>query len=156
MQFKMSKTVLFLKIQFSIKTVYTQLNDQTILFQTIQFSISTQFSFIWSIDRTLSNATTPAHSGSGSNGNEGILRIPQRSSITGTSPWDCLVSYLGHSLVESYQSAEMQSVYLEAHPTPADWARMTHIYPKVPECFMSLISLNRFWFVCIFVGEVKY
>ena len=29
----------------------------------------------------------------GSNGNEGVLRIPQSSSITGTSLSDCLVSY---------------------------------------------------------------
>ena len=35
---------------------------------------------------------------SGSNGNEGVLRIPQSSSIAGTSPSDYLVSYLGHSL----------------------------------------------------------
>ena len=31
-------------------------------------------------------------------GNEGVLCIPQSSSITGTSPSDCLVSYAGHSL----------------------------------------------------------
>ena len=29
---------------------------------------------------------------------KGVLRIPQSSSITGTSPSDCFVSYLGHSL----------------------------------------------------------
>ena len=32
-------------------------------------------------------------SGPGSNGNEGVPCIPQSSSITGTSPLDCLVSY---------------------------------------------------------------
>ena len=37
-------------------------------------------------------------SGPGSDGNEGVLRIPQSSSITGTSPSDCSVSYPGHSL----------------------------------------------------------
>ena len=47
----------------------------------------------------LSGATTPGQSGPGSDGNEGVLRIPQRSSIAGTSPSDCLVSYLGHSSV---------------------------------------------------------
>ena len=31
-------------------------------------------------------------------GNEGVFRIPQSFSIIGTSPLDCLVSYLGHSL----------------------------------------------------------
>ena len=39
------------------------------------------------------------HSGSGSNVNEGVLRISQSSFMTGTSPSDCLVSYRGHSLV---------------------------------------------------------
>ena len=34
----------------------------------------------------------------GSDGNEGVLHIPQSSSITGTSPSNCLVSYLGDSL----------------------------------------------------------
>ena len=37
--------------------------------------------------------------------------IPQSSSIIETSPSDCLVSYLGYSLWESYPSAEMQSAY---------------------------------------------
>ena len=36
-------------------------------------------------------------SGPGSDGSEGVLRIPQSSSITRASPWDCLVSYTGHS-----------------------------------------------------------
>ena len=46
------------------------------------------------MDRTLS-----VHSEPGNEGNNGVLRIPQSSSITGTSPWDCLMSYLGYSLV---------------------------------------------------------
>ena len=40
----------------------------------------------------LSGATTPGQSGPGSDGNEGVLRIPQSSSIAGTSPSDCLGS----------------------------------------------------------------
>ena len=60
--------------------------------------MSTQFSSIWPIDRTLSSATTPGQNGPGSDGNERVFHIPQSSSITGTSPSDCLVSYLGHSL----------------------------------------------------------
>ena len=53
------------------------LNVKKILFQTIQFIISTQFSSIWSIDRILSDATTLGQNGPGSNGNEGVLYIPQ-------------------------------------------------------------------------------
>ena len=96
--------------------VHTQLNVKAVLFQTIQFSISMQFSFIWPIERTLSGATTPGQSRLRSDGNEEILRIRQRSSIIGTSPSDCLVSYPGHSF--GGRSAEVQSVYSTA---PADW-----------------------------------
>ena len=80
----MSKTVLFKTIQFTVSTQFKS--------QTIQFSISTQFSSIWPIDRTLSNATTTGQSGPGSDGHEGVLHIPQSSSITGALPPDCLVS----------------------------------------------------------------
>ena len=72
--------------------------SKTILFQAIQFSINTQFSSIWPIDRTPSGATTLGQRGPGSEGNKGVLRIAQSSSITGISQSDCLVSYLGHSL----------------------------------------------------------
>ena len=66
------------------------------------------------MDRTLSGATNPGKSEPGSNGNEGVLCISQSSSITGASPSDCLVSYLGHSLGKFYPSAEKQSVYSAA------------------------------------------
>ena len=49
-----------------------------------------------------------------------VICVPQTSSITETSPSDCLVSYLGHSSGESYPSAEMQSVY---SVNEVDWAR---------------------------------
>ena len=56
-------------------------------------------------------------SGPGSDGNEGVLCIPQSSSNVGTSQWDCLVSYPGHSFGGSYPSAEKQSEYSTApHP----------------------------------------
>ena len=70
--------------------------SKTVLFQAIQFS--TQFSSIWSLDRTLLGDITPGQSGPRSNGNEEVLSILQSSSITGSLPSDCLVSYPGHSL----------------------------------------------------------
>ena len=91
-----------------------------VLFQTIQFSIGTLSSFIWSIDRTFSGATTPGQSEPGNDCNEEVFHIPQSCSITGTSPLDCFVSYPGHSWGESYPSAEKQSVYSTA---PTDWAQ---------------------------------
>ena len=59
-------------------------------------------------------AITPGQSRTWGDGNEEVLRILQTSSITGISPSDCLVSYPGHSLGESYPWAEKQSVYSTA------------------------------------------
>ena len=50
--------------------------SKKVLFLTIQFSLSTQFSSIWPIDRTLSSATNPGESESGSDGIKRVLRIP--------------------------------------------------------------------------------
>ena len=73
---------------------------------------------IWPIDRTLSGATTPGQIGPGSNWNKGVLCIPLSSSISVASPSNCLVSYPGHLMGESYPSAEMQSVDFA---TPVNW-----------------------------------
>ena len=74
----------------------------------------------------------------------GMLRIPQSSTITGISPSDCLVSYLGHSLVggASYPSAEMQLVY---SPAPADLASV---------CVCVCLSLQNHYFLTIFSNLV--
>ena len=50
---------------------------------------------IWPKDKTLLGAITSGLSGPGSNVNEGVLHIPQSSSITEASSSDCLMSYLG-------------------------------------------------------------
>ena len=108
---------LFLQIISTISnnSVY---NTKTVLFQTIQFSISTQFFSIWAMDRTLSGATTPNQSGPESDGNKGVLRISQSSSITGTLPSDCLVSYLGHSLERGFTPLQRSSqCILQLHST---------------------------------------
>ena len=86
-----------------------------------------QFSSIWAIDRTLSGATILGQSEPRSNGNEGVLHILQSSSITGTSPSACLMSYPEHSFGESYSSAEKQSVYSTA---PADWVILANGYSE--------------------------
>ena len=89
-----------------------QLNIKRILFQTIQFCISKDFSSIWPIDRTLSAATSPGQSGPGNDDNNGVLRIPQSSSITRTSP---LFRVISRTLfVGEVVSAEVQSVYFIA------------------------------------------
>ena len=73
-------------------------------------------SSIQSIDGTLSGATIPGQSGPGSDGNEGVLSILQNFSTAGTSPSDCLVSYI-RTLARGV--LEVQSEYSTA---PADWA----------------------------------
>ena len=100
--------------------------SETVLFQTIQFSIqkqfyfgqfSTQFSSILDLDRTLSSGTISSQRRPGSDVTEGVLRIPQKSRITGASPSDCLAS--SRTLVfgeGSYPYAEKQLVY-SAAPT---------------------------------------
>ena len=79
------------------------------------------------IDRTLSGATTTSQSGPKSDGSEGVLRIPQSSSNTGTWPSDYLVSYQDTrcgilSAVSRIFSAEKQSVYSTA---PTDRANVS-------------------------------
>ncbi len=106
---------------FNTKSI---LLHKTVLFQIVQFSISILFNSIYPINRTLSGATIPDQSGPGSDGNEGVLSIPQRPSITGTSTLDCLVSYLGHSLRESNPAAVMLSVYSAA---PSNWVTNCHL-----------------------------
>ena len=88
MQFKCKyglivKTFLFQPIQFN---------------QTIQFSISMPLVLFNPLIGSLSGATTLGQSGPGSDGNKGVLRISQSSSIAVTSPSDCLVSYPGYLL----------------------------------------------------------
>ena len=55
-------------------------------------------SYILPMDRTLSGAITPGHSGLRSDDNEGVFLIAQRSGITEASPSECFISYPGHSL----------------------------------------------------------
>ena len=73
-------------------------------------------SSIWPIDKTLSSTITPDQSGPESDGSEGVLRIPQNSSITGASPLNGLMSYQDIRW-GSYPYTKMQSVYFTA---PAD------------------------------------
>ena len=115
--------------------VYTQLNDQAVLVQTIKYSISHLFTLslnvkqfsIWPIDRTLSGATTPRQSGPGSDGNEGVLCIPQSYCITRALPADCLMSYPGHPLLGGVLSLYRDAVGVFYSPSRlAETANKTH------------------------------
>ena len=122
--------------------------------QTIQFSIGTHFNSICPIYRTLSGATTLDQSEPGSDGNEGILCIPQSSSITEASLSDCLVSYPGHLLWESLTPVQRFSWYiLQLEPTgPQDscYGRVLSIYRDPINVFCSP---NRLGHMTLVMGE---
>ena len=81
------------------------------------------------IHRTHFGATTPSQRAPGSDPNKVVLRISQRSSITGASSSDCLVSYPENSLKwRSYPSGEKRSVYFAVL---ADWAKNGRILEEL-------------------------
>ena len=77
---------------------------------------------------TLTGPPTPGQTEPGSDDNKEILCTRQTFWIDGPSPLDCLVSYLGNSLGESYPFAMKQSVYSTA---PADWAKNSWYAAKI-------------------------
>ena len=77
--------------------------------------------YIWPIDRTLSDVTTPSQSRLESDGNEGVLYIPQSSSITGALQSDCLVPYLGHVLAKEGLTLLQRCCWCILQ-SPAEWA----------------------------------
>ena len=125
------KTVLFQTIQFRISPKFQC--KKKVLFQTIQFIMRIQFISNGAIDRILSGAITLNQSGHGHDGNKRELYILQSSNITGTSTSDCLMSYSGCSLKESYPSSEKQSVYSTA---PADLAISSKVNFYSPAQFL--------------------
>ena len=106
------KTIPFQTIQFNISTqfkykyslIVKNISISSYSFYSISYNSNNSVSYkyavssIQPIDRALSGAIIPGQSWPGSDGNKGVPRIPQTSSITGTSPSDYLPSYLGHSL----------------------------------------------------------
>ena len=140
--------------------VSKHLNVKTVLFQTIQFSISTQFSSIWPIDRTLSIATTLGQSELGSDGNEGVLRIPQSSCITGTSQTDCLVSYIGHSFGGSLTPLQRSCWIILQHQLTGQLSIWRSLMGFQSNFCCSLLSNSVLGFsiltLCYFVGLTSW
>ena len=74
---------------------------------------------IWSIDKTLSGATTLDQSEPGSSGNKGVLHIPQSSRTEGSLS-NCLVLYI---LIGGWGLTPWQKCsQCILHSTPVDWA----------------------------------
>ena len=72
----------------------------------------------------------------GSNGNEGVRRIPQSFSITGTSPSDCLVSYIQDT--HSTAPADWAILFLK-------WAEVTSCVPNKPIRTIFFLSYFFLW-----------
>ena len=88
----------------------------------------------------------------GSNGNEGVLRIPRKFGIILASPSHCLVSYPGHSLGQgSYPSAEMQSLY---SAPPADWAHGRQQWQLDTSLWKHHVFLKCYCFIWWFKAEI--
>ena len=99
-------------------------------------------SSIWPIERALSGAKTAGQSGPGSNGNKGVLHIPQISK-TGASPLDGLMPYPENLFGgRSYSSAEMQLVYSTA---PANRTDNTYIHHPDKSVFQLFASFFFFF-----------
>ena len=95
----------------SFKYCYSSLITLVICLHTVKWVKSS----IWPIDGTSSGTTTPSESEPRSNDYEGVLHIPQSSSIIGATRSDGLASYSGHSLGwwwSSYTSIEIQLAFV--------------------------------------------
>ena len=104
-----------------------------------QLSLALEFRFISPIDRVLSGATNPKQSGPTSDGHNEALRIPQSSSITGTSPSDCLVSYPEHSLGCLTPLQRYSLCILQTQPTGHNITRVSQKFCNI------LLTCGRTW-----------
>ena len=81
-------------------------------------------------------------------GKKEVLYIPQSSSITETSPSNCLVSYLRHLLGESYLSGEMQTVHSAAPLYGCTtWTLTKRLEKKLDSNYTRMLRaiLNKSW-----------
>ena len=95
---------------------------------------------------TLSGAATTSQSGPGSDGNEGVLCIPQSSSITGALPSDFFMSYPGHLLGEGVTSLQRCSwCILQPQPTGLKMKRekKNYIFSRIGQLQLFTTSFIR-------------
>ena len=112
---------------------------------------------IWPRYRTHSGATIPGLSERGSDGNEGVLRIPQISSITGASSSDCLVSFQGYSLREwgeSYSSAKILLVYFNLVLSSVLFLVTPYVFD--PQRFLQYLAIHFNYIYSFWVSVVLF
>ena len=103
---------------------------------------------IWSIDRTISGATTMAECGPGSNGNEEVLHITQ-SSTTGDSPSNYLMSYLGLSFRRGIFSLFKGANSVFCSPPPQPTGQIKDLLGKI--IAFVIIRLQTYWFTYVLI-----
>ena len=113
--------------------VYTELNVKIVLFQTIQFSIGTQFSSIWSIDRTISVATTPVRVNRGAIAMKGFYPFPKPFALLEPHHWLFRLSW-----GKSNHSAEMQLIYSAAPCNSDSFCKCACAHACVCMCMCDL------------------
>ena len=69
----------------------------------------------------LSGTTSSGQRGPKTDGNDGVVPIPQSSKNTGVSQSNCLMSYTGRSFGKFLPSAETPQCILEVRPTGHLW-----------------------------------
>ena len=99
-------------------------------------------SFIWSIDRTQSGATTPGQSGPGRDGNKEVHHIPQSSSITEALP-NRLFSVISWTFIVGVLPLYRDSVSVFCCPCWLKLEPLPH-YKTHQEGFYQTLKLNRF------------
>ena len=88
---------------------------------------------MWPINKTLLSVTTLDQSGPGSDGNVGIFRFPQSSSIATLSS-DCLMSYPGNWLVGGLTSLQRRSRCIL-------WGFTTTVLPIIYMCVCVCVCI---------------
>ena len=84
------------------------------------------------IDWTLSSATTPGQSETGSNDNKEVLHIPQSSYITGALPSVCFAIYPEHSLGESYPPCrDVVGVFYSLSWLGSNSIKISHLFSHI-------------------------
>ena len=104
------------------------------------------------MDRTLSGATTPSQSRPGGDGNEEVLRIPQSSCIIGTSPSDCLVSYLGHLLWKSYTLQKCSRRILQPQLTAESFRGLWENMSGTMRSFLRIYSVIALYLLSLIIN----
>ena len=123
-----------------------------------QFSLAKVHSLVlFDPDRNVSGVTTTGQSGPGSDGSDGVLCIPQSSSITGTSPSD-FFSVICRTLVGSVTPWREAVGVFYSHPH-TNWTRVERSsllqIKDVKSLSFKFTSSTYAYYICCKMGVIK-